>query len=250
MDDLLFARIDDLIKRAENGMFAYGDFLNEGDAAKALRYISRYKGELEYRLWGGFEGSVRNRLFVYPDYYDFEYSCDCIRAVEIRGSGYAELKHSSFLGALTSLGIDRAKMGDIVVRDNSGILFADEKIADFLLSSPPPLTRVGRDTVKLIGFTPDENFSVAHEFREILDTVSSPRLDAVVSSLVCVSREKAKGIVISGLVTVDHIEEIRPDFQIEAGNTVTIRGYGKFIIDSISEKTKKDRYRLKAKKYV
>lgn len=250
MEDMLYARVDDVIDRAENGIFAYGDFLNEAEAALVERYISGRGLSLEYRLWGGFEGAVRKRLFVYPDYYDFEYSCDCISAVEIKGSGYAELRHSSFLGALTSLGIDRSRMGDIVIREHSGILFADTRITQFLLSTPSPLTRVGRDTVKLIEFLPDADFRVVHEYKELADTLSSPRLDAVVSSLISTAREKAKNMVLSGNVSVNYIEECRPDHIVCEGDTVTVRGYGKFIVVSVSEKTRKDRYRFIAKKYI
>lgn len=246
----MIARVDDLFEQAQRGIFAYGDFLNETDSASVYAYAYKRRGELCVTLWGGFEESERKRLFVYPDYYDFDEMKDCIRAVEIRGSGFAELRHSSFLGALTSLGIDRAKMGDIVLLENSGILFADEKICEFLLSVPAPLERVARDSVRVFAYTPSKDFSVNRQFKEIYDTVASPRLDAVVSSLCNISREKAKALVTGGSVFINHLPCERPDSVISEGDRVTVRGSGKFIIESVGEKTKKDRYRLSAKKYI
>ena len=98
MSELLFARIDDILQMAENGIFSYSDFLNESEAAKVRRYISKPAEGIIYSFFGGFEDSERCRFFAYPDYYVFDDNKDCIRAVEIRGSGFAALRHSSFFG--------------------------------------------------------------------------------------------------------------------------------------------------------
>ncbi|MBE6686145.1 MAG: hypothetical protein E7591_02830 [Ruminococcaceae bacterium] len=250
MSELLFARIDDILQMAENGIFSYSDFLNESEAAKVRRYISKPAEGIIYSFFGGFEDSERCRFFAYPDYYVFDDNKDCIRAVEIRGSGFAALRHSSFLGALTSLGIDRAKMGDIIISGNSAIVFVDEKIRDFLLSEPSPLQRVGRDTVKVFDFEIPKDFGIKREYKEIFDTIASPRLDAAVSALANVAREKAKGLIVSGNVMLNYIEEQRPDVKIAENDIVTVRGIGKFRITAVGEKTKKDRYRLNALKYI
>lgn len=249
-DKLLCARIDDMLRRADRGEAVCSGFLNETERAETELYL-RGKGEdLCICFFGGYEDAERTRLFIYPEYYEFADICDCIRAVEIRGSGYETLRHSSFLGALTSLGIDRARMGDIVMRDSSAILFADEKIAEFLLSDPAPLTRVGRDTVKIKEFKVSEDFENQREYKDVFDTVASPRLDCVVSALTNLSREKAKSLIISGQVMINHIPEERTDTAVCASDVVTVRSYGKFRIESLSDRTKKDRYKLTAKKYI
>ncbi|MBR6513540.1 MAG: hypothetical protein IKT46_01775 [Clostridia bacterium] len=249
-DKLLASRIDDMLHRADRGEAAYSSFLNETEKAEALAYLKGRASELSVRFYGGYEGAERTRLFIYPDYYDFEDIKDCIRAVELKGSGYESLRHSSFLGALTSLGIDRARMGDIVTDGITAILFADEKIIEFLLSDPPPLTRVGRDTVRISEYDIPADFENRREYKDIFDTVASPRLDCVVSSLASLSRERAKALVSSGQVMVNHIPEEKTDTTVSEGDTVTIRSYGKFRIESLSDRTKKDRYKLIAKKYI
>ncbi len=250
IDKLLSSRIDDMLYRAERGEAAYSSFLNETERAEAELYLRGRAGDCAVHFFGGYEDAERTRLFIYPDYYEFGDICDCIKAVEIRGSGYETLRHSSFLGALTSLGIDRAKMGDIVIREHSAILFADEKISEFLLSEPSPLTRVGRDTVRITEYRVSADFENQREYKEIFDTVASPRLDCVVSALASLSREKAKGLVVSGQVMINHITEEKTDTTVDGGDVVTVRSYGKFRIESLSDKTKKDRYKLIAKKYI
>lgn len=250
--ELLIRRIDDLVLKAENAVPGCTPFLNETQRAQAEIYLRRYRDRdgLAYRFYGGYEGAQRTRLFVYPDYYEFEDVCDSIGAVLIKGSGYESLKHSSFLGALTGLGIDRGKMGDIAVRGNDAILFADESIVRFLLSEPSPLTGVGRDKVKVSAYDVSADFRNDAQFKELFDTVASPRLDCIVASLAGVSREKAKGLVLSGSVMVNHIPKEAIDITVSDGDTVTIRGYGKFIIVSLADKTKKDRHKLIARKYI
>ncbi len=250
IDKLFSSRIDDLLHRADRGEAAYSFFLNETERAEAELYLRGRTEDLCVRFFGGYDDAERTRLFIYPEYYELADISDCIKAVEIRGSGYETLRHSSFLGALTSLGIDRAKMGDIVMRENSAILFADEKIAEFLLSEPAPLTRVGRDTVRIFGYSLSEDFGNTREYKDIFDTVASPRLDCVVSSLASLSREKAKALIVSGQVMINHITEEKTDRAVESGDVVTVRSYGKFRVESLSDKTKKDRYKLIAKKYI
>lgn len=249
-DKLLCSRIEDMLHRAERGEATCSPFLNETQRAETAEYLRGRTGELMTAFFGGYEDSERTRLFIYPEYYDFEELCGCIRAVEIKGSGYVELRHSSFLGALTSLGIDRSKMGDIVIKDNSAILFADEKIAEFLLSDPSPLSRVGRDTVKIREFEVTADFGKNREYKDIFDTVASPRLDSVVASLASLSRERAKQLILSGQVMVNHIPRDKTDITVNEGDVVTVRSYGKFRIGALSDRTKKDRYKLLAKKYI
>ncbi len=249
-DKLLCSRIDDMLHRAQRGEAVYSSFLNETQRAEAAAYIKGRTGELCTAFFGGYEDAERTRLFIYPDYYEFGDIVDCIRAVEIRGSGYETLRHSSFLGALTSLGIDRAKMGDIVLKDSSAILFADEKIAEFLLCDPPVLTRVGRDTVRIFEYSVSDGFENEREYKDVFDTVASPRLDCIVAALANLSREKAKALIVSGQVMVNHIPEERTDITVGEGDVVTVRSYGKFRIESLADKTKKDRYKLIAKKYI
>lgn len=248
--DILKSRIDDLLQRAENGVPGYSSFLNETERAEAESFLRGRLDGLEYNFYGGYGGAQRTRLFVYPDYYGFEDVCDGIGAVYIKGSGYESLRHSSFLGALTALGIDRSKMGDIVVRGNDAILFADESIVRFLLSEPSPLTGVGRDRVKVSAYDVPSDFSNEAEFKELFDTVASPRLDCIVAALAGASREKAKSLILSGSVMLNHIPKESTDITVSDGDTVTVRGYGKFIIVSLADKTKKDRHKLIAKKYI
>ena len=85
---------------------------------------------------------------------------------------------------------------------------------------------------------------------QINDTVASARLDCVVGALCALSREKARDVVVSGLVELDYEHEERPDKTVNAPALLTVRGYGKYRVVSVNDQTKKGRYRLIAEKYL
>ena len=252
MDDLFFARIDDLCARADRGKLAFSSFLNETEAAEAERYLRSF-GRAGFLFLGGYPGAERTRLFVFPEWRDPDPAAadECIVPVLISGGGYVKLDHRAFLGSLVASGLSRDVIGDIVLQDDfSAVVFFDSRIAEYLLTSPDAPVRVGRDKVSLKKYTLPYGFGRKEDYIGINTTVPSLRLDCVVSALTSLSREKAKSAVREGLVQVDHVQERDPDRTVSDGAVVSVRGHGKFRIGSIGEKTKKDRYRLLALKYV
>ena len=141
-------------------------------------------------------------------------------------------------------------VGDIVFCDGEreeAILFCDAQISDFILGE---LKKVASDTVRVERTTLSADFTPKRSFAHILDTVASPRLDCVVAALCSLSREKAQSAVIAGLVEVDFECDTRPDRTLGAPCLVSVRGYGKFRINSVSEQTRRGRLRLDADKYI
>ena len=64
--------------------------------------------------------------------YETEFPMKCLH-VKPLALKYAEaLTHRDFLGAVLNLGIQRSKIGDLVVRENQAWIFASEGIASFL----------------------------------------------------------------------------------------------------------------------
>jgi RNA-binding protein YlmH len=72
----------------------------------------------------------------------------------------------------------------------------------------------------------------------------------VIASICRLSREKAREAVIGKLVEVDYECREQPDREVVTPAIISVRGYGKFRIVSLSDKTKKGRYRLLAEKFL
>ena len=84
----------------------------------------------------------------------------------------------------------------------------------------------------------------------IRDTVSSVRLDAVTASAFRLSRSKASEAIRGGIVSIDHIECLKPDAGMAEGSVIVLRGKGKAVLRKIGERSRKGRIRIEILKYI
>jgi len=75
-------------------------------------------------------------------------------------------------------------------------------------------------------------------------TVSSLRLDNLISTVYNISRQRSKQLIESGKVKINWSENLRPDFPLELLDIISVRGFGRIQIQELEGKTKKDKYRL------
>ncbi len=255
----LFARLEDLSRRAAQGECVHTPFLSPGEQHHAADYL-RARG-VEHRFFGGYAEAERQKLYLLPDYMQDVGEQDAqallaaygqsteIAVLHLQGSGYRALGHRDFLGALLHLGLERNVLGDIAVfeEEPGALLFCEEKISAFLMSE---LSRAGSDRLTVRRVT-HESFSVPpRRYERMQDTVASPRLDAVAAALCRLSREKGGALVRAGQVELNYEREERGDRTVCDGSILSIRGYGKFRILSVTEQTKKGRFRLLADRFL
>jgi len=258
---LLYARAEELTRRAENGVPASGTFLTFGEQNAVSSYMRSLRMGERLLLWGGYEDAERKKAFFVPDRLlpiteedDITYLLqssfgDPISALELTGSGYKELGNRDWLGAILNLGVERDACGDIrTAGSHTAYMVCDRSVAGLILSD---LIRVGKDTVKVreISFYELAELLPEREYEKISDTVPAARLDAVVGALCRLPREKAKNAVLSGAVQKGGEPAQKPDAVVENGDIISVRGYGKFRIVSVDEKNKKGRLRMSALKY-
>jgi len=199
---------------------------------------------IRYELFGGYEGATRVILGCFPDWVkepDFPLS---VLTAEFRKAD--TVTHRDVLGTLTGLGLKRETIGDILLEEGRAVIFLTEETEKFVLTQVEKIGRVG---VKLKSGA-DYPLPRASEMAEFTDTISSTRLDCVVSAVAKVSRGKAAEIIGQGLVAVNSFACEKSTKTVAEGDVVAVRGSGKFIVISISDKTRKDRTVLKYKKYV
>lgn len=247
-EELFYARLDDLSARAEQGILTASPFLSPEERMRAAAYLERQAVRTCFR--GGYEEAERSVAIFLPDYMEDEMldTDEFFLPIAIRTSGYVNLTHRSFLGALTALGIDRSAMGDILLFDWGAVLFAQPPVAQFLLEEPSPLERVGADKVKVTLCEKSLIAGYQRSFVPFTDVIASERLDCAVAAFAGVSREKAKQATERGDVALNYTVCTRPSEEISPGAIISVRGVGKFKIETLT-KTKKDRIRLSALKY-
>ena len=255
---VLFARIDDLCRCAARGVLGVSGFLSPREQHFVLKHLREEGSSLSCFMWGGYEGAQRKRAFILPEFIDsvsgfsdIDPFCDDGRicSLFISESGYKKLSHRDYLGSVLGLGIERSVVGDILLSEQDGgaFLFCDDSMADFIAME---LKRVGNDAVKVKRVDVGEDFCPKIEMAHVTDTVASARVDCVVAALCSLSRERATATVRGGLVEVEYETVEAPDRLLSPPCVVSVRGYGKFRINSLSEHTRKGRIRLDADKYI
>ncbi len=237
------------------------------------RLIFERSGVGDFFYFGGAVGATRRKLIFLPEWLE----CDVVRprtpfsaetereylsalegygmkeliwelmsVVKIETSGYEKVGHRDILGSLMGLGIKRETLGDICFFGGDVYVFCEKVTADFICDE---LKKAGRDRVKAEKCTLPEDFRIEYEFEEVNTTVASPRLDGVVRALCGVSREDAAELVESGLAELNYFTECDCDTKVSDGDIISVRGYGKFAVDSTGDVTRKGRFRLCARKY-
>ena len=271
---LLLARAAELSQRSERGEVTATSFLTPRQQRLIYDDQTRSGAADSLFLWGGFKGAQRRIAMFLPrwitdgaapagafsqareeHFVSLLASCGCEEYLHeftvpvcLSGSGYASLGHRDWLGSLTALGIKRQVLGDIAVEnDSSAYVFAKPEAAAFIVKE---MKSAGRDRVKA-EFAPEgvqicPNLS----FEKLVSSVASPRLDGVVRALCGVSREAAAEIVSGGAAELNYLPVQDADRRVCAGDVLSVRGYGKFIIDRCEDETRRGRIRLEARKYI
>ncbi|MCI9304123.1 YlmH/Sll1252 family protein [Clostridium sp.] len=191
---------------------------------------------------GAFEECDR-RILSFNNIYSIPFPYKIIRINN--KSKFNNLSHKDYLGAIMALGIEREKLGDLRVIDNSAIVPVYDEVANYILYE---LKNVGKAPVSIEEITED-NLPISN-FLEGVIIVPSLRLDNIVSKLANISRGKAVDIIDSGKVLIDYSKSIDKSKEVKDGQRVTISGVGKFIIREIVGNTKSGRYKVKMNKFI
>ena len=237
-DKLLLSKTFDAIELSQKRRKPqFLPFLNEHESLYLKNHISEKE---DITFFGGYEDAVRVMLGAAAEKDEFP-----IMPLEFTYRREFSLKHKDFLGSLMGLGLERSSVGDILIEDGRAVVFVRTDISSFVLSQ---LNKIGRVGVKVkecgIDHLPKSN-----DFEMLVLTLSSLRLDAFVSAVTHLSREKAAALIRSDLVMVDHIIENSVSASLKEGNTVTIRKYGKFVLTEDLGFSKKGKVKIEVKHY-
>jgi len=195
-------------------------------------------------IWGGFSESERAVIGFFPDFTEPDSSLFPTSLLKI--SGAADCTHRDFLGSILGLGINRDMIGDILICDNNCFVFVYDTIKDFILLN---LNKVAN---KRVSVTEENDISLlpTKKFEEICGTVSSIRLDCIVSLFTHKSRSDSQGLISAELVFVNHAVCTNSSMRPKEGDVISVRKFGKMRLLSIGGETKKGRIKITINKYV
>lgn len=219
-------------------------FLDEHRQAVA-RAVLYEKGSENVLFFGGCDGAERVMAGIFPTFIPPDPSLFPIVALRFTYRACASLTHRDFLGTLMAAGIKRDVIGDIVCGEGETVVFVTEEIAPYVAET---VRKVGGEGVT-VQYPYTEPVTITHTFSEIQDTVASPRLDAVVRTALRISREEAARRIEAGLVSLNHMPCLSVSTPVKEGDTLSVRGGGRFLVDAVGPKTKKERWIIKLRRY-
>ncbi|MGE7876978.1 RNA-binding protein [Peribacillus muralis] len=198
--------------------------------------------EAKLQFNGGSDFVERKRVLIYPDYYSPEPTDFNISLYDISyPKKFVTLEHRQILGTLMSLGVKREKFGDIIVTEERIQFVAAEEMEAYLIGN---LEKIGKASISIKRLPIGNIIQVQEKWEEQITTVSSLRLDSVLSAVLNMSRQKTQALITSGKVKVNFKQTENVSDECREGDTLSIRGFGRCKIMSIDGKTKKNKWRI------
>lgn len=156
------------------------------------------------------------------------------------------LTHRDYLGALLHLGIVRAKIGDIYIKEKNAYVFCTKTIADFICQE---LCTVKHTLVHCELVTPAKDL-LRPELKELTGTVASLRLDAFLSIAFQGSRSSLTAYIEGARTYINGRLTTKAGTLLKEGDIVSVRGMGRFAVSEIKNMTKKGRIVVTIHKYI
>lgn len=205
----------------------------------------------------------------YPEILSY-ISCDealsyCVIEIRAAHAAFAQnLTHRDYLGALMKLGLERETLGDIIVlhselpdgksvislpetsRHASGadkegpgraLVFVRRSLASIVLDELQMVNHTKVACRQLEG----GQIEYEPEYKEIIGTVASIRLDALLSLGFHESRTKLAGLISGGKVFLNGKQVLSNSQEVSEGDLVSVRQMGKFRFEKIMNESRKGR---------
>lgn len=271
-EEQLTKRLLELSRQSfHRGIIAYTDFLNLNEQS-ILHTLPKDSLYTDYVTFGGYDSAERQMAAFLPEdalslrgrySKGFFKESEEITAIDQNAAFFIseiavlrisplhqkyadELTHRDYLGAMMSLGLERGKLGDILVDKTDTLLFIASNLKEFVKEE---LTRI-RHTSVMVSEEAWHNFHYALKYEEIKGTVPSVRLDALLSLAFSSSRSKLTGLIEAGKVFVNGRLATSNSIHVKERDLISVRGMGKFqYIQSLSV-TKKNRVYVLLHKYI
>ncbi|MDQ0198517.1 YlmH family RNA-binding protein [Neobacillus ginsengisoli] len=217
------------------------DFLDPREQ-HILKMLIGDQGDVKYQLFGGYPEVERSRALLLPDYLSVTQDDFQITLFEIDyPSKFVTIEHPQVLGSLMSLGLKRGKFGDILFKEDRIQFFVANEVKDYIQNN---LQSIGRASIKLKAIELGNAISSQELWGENELTVSSLRLDTVISGIHHLSRQKSQMFIQQGIVKVNWTLIENSSFECAEGDLISVRGHGRAKIMSIDGKTKKEKWRI------
>ena len=211
---ILVAKILDKVEFTKSkNKLQYTDFFNLYEQEIAMKILKKINYN-NYYFFGGKDNSERKILITYPEKITEEMARKnhnkilSIIRIDVPQDLENEYDHRKYLGAIIKLGIEREKIGDILVESLGADIIVKNEVVDFLLQNLISLTRFQSSKISTKEISDLKDVPIVKQ--EISSVIISLRLDNIVSVLAKTSRSKAIDILKQERVFLNHQIETKP----------------------------------------
>lgn len=182
----------------------------------------------------GFKGGERKKAIIY--FKDGSYNAGITILKLTYGNKYKEITHRHILGNLMALGIDRNRVGDIIICDGYAFVAVDTKLVSFL-----------KQEFKILNHLPllveefFEEVEISDNGIEKKIFVSSLRADAVIAASFNLSREKVSELFEHEFVKINQKVINKIFKEVNVNDLISIKHYGRIKIIDNNNKTRSGR---------
>ena len=241
-EQMFLKHIEDLSDRAYyQSRPCFTDFLDMNEQSLILGY---FRGPIQPVFYGGYELAERKIAIFSEKSEDFPVSWLKIEPVHQK---YADkLTHRDYLGSILGLGLERTCIGDIMIDDSTATVLCVDRVKDLILNE---LSQVRHTHVKVTEIDLLET-SFSPKLEIIKGSVSSLRLDAVISLAFHLSRSQSCSLIEAGQVYINSRLNTSNGATLKDGDRISVRHKGKFIFVDKNNKSKKNKCMIEVHKYV
>ncbi len=253
-DKLCLSQVLDKIEFSEiRQKIEYTDFLDMYQISLVESFLKKIKHNTHI-IYGGFENAERKILIIYPEKYNknmieknYKNIFNIIR-IELNDYDKGKFTHRNYLEGIVKLGLKREKVGDILVSSDGADIVTFKDFSEILKQELKTLNRFENAEIEINEI--DEITKVEINVETINIIVPSLRLDNIVSDLAKTSRSKAVEIISAERVFLNGECVTKQSKNIKIGDSITIRGKGRFNIKEESGTTRSGRSVLVIEKFV
>ncbi len=194
-----------------------------------------------YVLSGGFPAAERRLAVFLPSYMSEDdegiFPGTCIEAAPVSEKYAEELSHRDYLGALMSLGVDRNRLGDIMIDGKRAWFVCLSEIAAYVCEN---MTSVKHTSVRCCECPWPEQL-LAPRIEERRGSVSSERADSLIAFALRLSRSDAAELIRQEQVYRNGSLVRSVSDQFRPNDIVSVRHKGRFVYHGADGTSKKGR---------
>ena len=253
-EKLILAKLNDKIRLCKTrNRITNTEFLNMYQENVIKKELERIKLK-NYILTGGYEEAESKVLIIYPEKLTEQIAmqniANIVKAlkIELPNEQKGMYKHGDYLGTIMQFGIERERIGDIIVYNDKAYIITLNEIAQYIKDSLIITRKFKKSKIEIIDISEIE--VKKPEFEDFKITLNSERLDNFVSEITKLSRNETTKLIEGELVSVNGKIETRQSKIVEQGDILAIRRHGKFIVSDFLNINKKGKRVIIIKKYM